>query len=50
MYTYHVQVIIGDYFEDLYIKASSGEVAIRKARRTSSLRTHMSYRWARFVI
>ncbi len=46
MIIYSVQVILGDRFEDLLIKARNEVEALRKAEKATTLKS----RWARFVI
>ena len=46
MIIYSVQVILGDRFEDLLIKARNEAEAIRKAENATTPKS----RWARFVI
>jgi len=48
--TYQVQVRIGDLFEDLLIKATSEEAALRQARTLTTLKGHRNFRWANFVL
>lgn len=46
MTLFSVQVILGDRFEDLLVKARNEAEAIRKAEKLTTLKS----RWARFVV
>lgn len=46
MQVWFVQAILGDRFEDLYLKAASAEEALALAEQATALKS----RWTRFVL
>lgn len=46
MITYHVQAILGDRFEDIYVDAKSAAAAVVKARKATTLVSQ----WTLFVL